>query len=114
MITINTTEDKFIFKINGIHKLWAFESEIKVFKKDIVRVFQSNEEFTFWIGWRMPGTSIPGVITAGTFYKKGKRNFWDVVNKKKTIIVELKDSYYNKLIIEVKDPLEAINLLNSK
>jgi len=114
MVTINTTEDQFIFEINGLHKLWTFQSEIKVSKKDIIKAFQSDEEFTFWIGWRMPGTYLPWVITAGTYYKKGKRNFWDVVNKKNAIIVELKDSYYNKLIIEVKNPLEALNTLNSK
>jgi hypothetical protein len=27
---------------------------------------------------RLPGTSIPGVITAGTFYQEGKGVFWDV------------------------------------
>src|SRR6218665_1149580 len=101
MVTINTTEDQLIFKINGWHQFWSFENKIRVSKDNIVSAFQSGEEFTFWIGWRMPGTSIPGIITAGTYLKKGKRNFWDVMNKKNTIIVQLKDSYFNRLIIEV-------------
>ena len=62
----------------------------------------------------MSGTQLPWVITAGTFIKKGKRNFWDVCNKKNTIIVELKDSYYNKLIIEVENPAMIMNELNRK
>jgi hypothetical protein len=29
-------------------------------------------------GIRTGGTYVPGVITAGTFYKEGERVFWDV------------------------------------
>ncbi len=114
MVTINSTEDQFIFKINGWHQLWSLQNKIEISKENVVKAFQSDEEFKFWIGWRMPGTCIPGIITAGTYIKKGKRNFWDVVNKKNTIIVQLKDSNYDKLIIEVENPQKAIDLLNSK
>ena len=62
----------------------------------------------------MPGTQVPWVITAGTYIKKGKRNFWDVCNKKNAIIVELTDSYYHKLIIEVENPELVMQQLNAK
>ncbi len=39
----------------------------------------------------MPGTSIPGVLTAGTFYHDSKRVFWDVHNPENTVVIELKD-----------------------
>jgi hypothetical protein len=54
------------------------------------------------------------IITAGTYLKNGKRDFWDVCNKQNAIIVEIKDTYYDKLIIEVNNPQETINLLNEK
>ena len=114
MVAIHKTEDQFIFEVQGIHKLWTFNNTIKVSKENVVNAFQSDEEFTLWKGWRMPGTSIPWVINAGTYYKKGKCNFWDVTNKKNTIVVDLQNSPYNRLIIDVENPLEAINLLNSK
>ncbi|WP_394758729.1 hypothetical protein [Flavobacterium sp.] len=114
MVTISTKDNDYVFNINGSHKFWAFKNKIIVPKDKIIRAFQSNEEFTFWKGWRIPGTNLPWIITAGTYIKKGKRNFWDVCNKKNAIIVELKNSNYNKLIIEVENPIEAINLLNAK
>jgi hypothetical protein len=113
MVKVTATEDEFVFDILGSHKLWAFESKIKVKKENLIRAFQSDEEFTYWIGWKMPGTQLPWVITAGSYIKKGKRNFWDVCNKKNAIIVELKNSNYNKLIIEVINPIETMNLLNN-
>ena len=38
-------------------------------------------------GIRLPGTNVPGVITAGTFYQDGKRVFWDVHRPEKTIVI---------------------------
>ena len=38
-------------------------------------------------GIRIPGTNVPGVITAGTFYQDGKRVFWDVHSPEKTIVI---------------------------
>ena len=114
MVAITSEDNEFIFNILGSHKFWALENKIRVPKNKIIRAYQSNDEFTFWIGWKMPGTQLPWVITAGTYIKKGKRNFWDVCNKKNAIIVELKNSYYNKLIIEVENPAMIMNLLNEK
>lgn len=114
MIAIHKTEDQFIFEVQGMHKLWCLKNKIKIPKGNVIKAFQAEQEFPFWKGWRIPGINLPGVLTAGTYYKKGKRNFWDVTNKQKTIVVELKNSRFNKLIIDVENPLEAITLLNSK
>ena len=113
MVKVTATESEFVFDILGSHKFWAFKSQIRVKKEDIVNATQSDKEFGFWIGFKIPGTHLPWVITAGTYIKKGHRNFWDVCNKKNAIIVELKDSNYNKLIIEVENPIETMNLLNN-
>ncbi len=112
MVTINTTEKDIVFEINGWHKLWALKSSITIAKQNIVKAYQSDQFFTFWKGLRLPGTEIPGLITAGSYYKN-EWNFWDVCNKKNTIIVELKDAEYKNLIIEVANPDTAINLLNT-
>jgi len=61
----------------------------------------------------MPGTTFPGVITAGTFYQHGKRVFWDVHNPERTIVIDLKDERYNELIVEVEDPNFAVDLVKA-
>jgi hypothetical protein len=61
----------------------------------------------------MPGTSVPGVIKAGTFYQDGKRVFWDVHHPEKTIVIDLHDERYNQLIVEVEDPQAAVSLIQS-
>lgn len=113
MVAVTENGNEFIFEIKGFHKIWALKSKIIVSKENIIRAYQNENEFTFWKGFRMPGTEIPGLIAAGTFYKKG-RNFWDVINTKKALVVELKDNYYKKLIIEVENPEAAMQVLNTK
>ena len=67
----------------------------------------------WWHGLRIPGTNIPGVITAGTFYQDGKRVFWDVHNPDNTVVIDLHDERYNQLIVEVADPSAAVGLIGT-
>ncbi len=114
MIQITQNENEFIFKVKGIHKIWALRNKIVVQKENIINAYKKEEKRNSWIGWRMPGTYIPWLITAGTFIKNGERHFWDICKPKNSIVVELKNSSFKKLIIEVQNPTESINLLNSK
>lgn len=114
MVTITKEGSNFIFEVKGIHKVLAFKSELTIPATHILDAHRDFEGDSWWIGWRVPGTYIPFLITAGTYYKDGEKNFWDVVNKEKSIVVELKDEQYNRLIIEVEDPVAAIDLLTGK
>ena len=58
----------------------------------------------WWEELRAPGTNIPGVITAGTFYQEGEKVFWDVHDPHKTVVIQLRDEKYSRLVVEVEDP----------
>lgn len=85
MITISKDDNHFIFNINGMHKLWAFKSELTIPFENIINAHQDTESVRGWKGWRAPGTSIPSIITAGTFYKDGKKSFGTFL-KLKTVL----------------------------
>ncbi|TAH44276.1 MAG: hypothetical protein EYC69_00290 [Bacteroidetes bacterium] len=112
MVSITKHEDKFIFEVKGLHKLWAFKSELRIPVSHVSRAHQDFGKAGFWKGWRMPGTHIPYLITAGTFYLDGDKIFWDVVDKEKAIVVDLIDEDYKQLIIEVEDVQEALKLIS--
>lgn len=114
MITISKNNDHFIFNVNGMHKLWAFKSELSIPFENIIHAHQDTESVSGWKGWKAPGISIPSIITAGTFYKDGNKIFWDVSNIENCIIVDLKDEEYKQLIIEVENPKEALQFLNER
>jgi hypothetical protein len=111
MVAISKSENNFIFEVKGLHKLWALKNKITVSVDNIVSVHQNVDPLSIWQGLRFPGTHIPYVFAAGTFYRCGKKVFMDVFRKSKCIIVELKDSNYNQLIINVENPEEAMKTL---
>lgn len=112
MVQITKTQNLLIIDILGFHKLWALKHQLRIPIADFVNAYQNDVEFNEFKGIRF-GTYIPFLITAGTYFWKGKRNFWDVMNKKNTIIIELKNNQYNKLYVEVENPTEILTLLNS-
>jgi len=112
MVAISKQDENFIFTVQGMHKVWALKSQLVIPASDIVRVHRDIDSISWWKGFRF-GTNIPFVLTAGTFFKWGEKNFWDVADKNNCIVVDLKDESYNHLIIEVENPEEAIKLLAS-
>ncbi|MDO7886940.1 hypothetical protein [Hymenobacter cheonanensis] len=115
MVKIEQQDDTVVFVVEGWHKLWALRSELR-----IPQVHIKGARRDAWAsharGLRMPGTHIPGFLKAGTFYLDGffdhKPSFIDVQHDENTIVVDLADEQFNRLIIEVEDPDEAVTLLN--
>lgn len=108
MVNIQIEADQIHFIVKGIHKFFTFKNKITVPKKNLVSVkFDPEEIKGIWKGIRVLGTHVPGVIRAGTYSHAKKFQFWDVTRFGKAIIVELANSKYEKLIIEVDDPITA-------
>jgi hypothetical protein len=94
-----------ILHVQGMDKLWAFKSQLCIPLQNITGVRLDQEVVKEWIhGIRMPGTSLPGVITAGTFYQDGKKVFWDIHHPERAVIISLAHEFYNELVIEVEAP----------
>lgn len=112
MVDLSIVEGKLTLHVRGADKLWAFKSSLEI-PLVHVRGVRADPEAArgWWHGIRMPGTNLPGVITAGTFYQDGKRVFWDVHHAEKTIVIDLHDERYNQLVIEVADPEAAVKLI---
>lgn len=114
MVDLSIQEGKLMLHVRGADKLWAFKSSLEIPLVHIAGVRADPEVARGWYhGIRMPGTNVPGAITAGTFYQDGKRVFWDVHHPEKTIVIDLHDERYNQLIVEVDDPETAVKLVQS-
>ena len=113
MINVTRDGEMIVFDVKGLHKLWALKSRLEIPAVNIRGARRDADALRGWKGWRVPGTYVPGLITAGTFYVDGKRIFWDVSDPDKAVVVELEDEEYNQLIIEVEDPDAVIRLLTS-
>ena len=112
MVDLSIAEGKLTLDVRGADKLWAFKSSLEIPLAHVARVRADPEVARRWYhGIRFPGTNLPGVITAGTFYQDGTRVFWDVHRPENTIVIDLHDERFNQLIVEVADPSAAVSLI---
>jgi hypothetical protein len=114
VVEITVREGQVHLEVKGLDKLWAFKGRLEI---PVAHIRGAHADTTiargWWKGIKAPGTSIPGVIRAGTFYQDGKRVFWDVHDPEKTVVIDLHDERYDQLIVEVADPATTVKLLTA-
>lgn len=114
MVDLSIHEGKLILHVLGADKLWALKSTLEIPVEHITAIRADPEIARGWLhGIRAPGTNIPGVITAGTFYQHGQRIFWDVHHAENTVVLSLRDERYNELIVEVENPQMAVQQISA-
>jgi hypothetical protein len=111
MTNVTVEDEKLVIEVQGWHKLWSLRSRLEVPLEHVSGVRTAADERPG--GIRAPGTHIPGIIAAGTFYQDGKKVFWDVHNPANAIAVDLQDESYSTLIVEVADPRTAMSNIES-
>jgi hypothetical protein len=76
LVDLSVAEGRLTLHVRGADKLWAFKSTLEIPLVHIAGVRADPEVACGgWHGIRLPGTNVPGVITAGTLYQDGKRVF---------------------------------------
>jgi hypothetical protein len=114
MVDLIISGGNLVVHVRGADQLWAFKSSLEIPLVHIANIKADPAiAHGWWHGIRMPGTNVPGVLTAGTFYQDGRRVFWDVHNPDNTVVIELKDGRYQELIVEVADPKAAVELVKA-
>jgi hypothetical protein len=111
MVHFELTDRELIVQVNGLHKLWSLKSELRIDRTHIVGVHTDLAKVESF-GLRFPGTCIPGLIKAGTYIHATGKDFWDVVNRSKSIVIELKDEEYQHLVVEVEDVSDSLKQLS--
>ena len=71
MTSVHIAGDRVTVKVHGLHKLWAFKNSVAFNVRNISDVrFDAGVTVGLYRGLRMPGTHIPGVVVAGTYYRQ--------------------------------------------
>ena len=109
MTELTVEGNQIIVEIKGWHKLFSFKSRLNIPLQHLVGSRPAIGERRG--GFRAPGTYFPGWITAGTFYQRGRRIFWDVCDLNKSIAIDLRDDRYAKVIVEVADLASGLALI---
>ena len=96
---VNDTLD---IQFNTAEKILAIHGSMQIPLSHITQSTGMLLEPT-WIQIRMPGTNLPGIIKAGTYYTNRGKEFWYLTIGNEVLRLELKDESYDRIIIGVKD-----------
>jgi hypothetical protein len=103
---VSIIDSALTIEVQGWDKLWSLTSRLEIPLEHVIDVRPADDVVE---GIRLPGTHVPGVITAGTFVQDDSSVFWDVHDPAKAIALDLRDERYAKLVIEVADPTATID-----
>ncbi len=94
--------DHLVVDVRGTEKAMTLLSRLRIPLMHVQGAEANPEiEHTLWRGWRIPGVHLPGV------------RFYDVHgHRDKTIVIRLRDETYDRLIVEVEDPVEVVTKIN--
>ena len=117
MVELTFGPDSVTFLLRGWSRFWALRSSVVVPLSAIRAVSRAPAGIGrgWWKGWRMPGTHVPGVIVAGSYYRDGAWTFWDVRGSGEwAIVVELaQGAPFDRLVVEVHEPEAEIARLRA-
>lgn len=104
MTNVTIDGDKLRISLEGMDKVWALKAELKLPLAHIRSISIAPPDLKPQ-GLRAPGTSLPGVIYAGTWRGRGTKEFWNVrKNRDKVLVLDLEGADYTRVAIEVDDP----------
>jgi hypothetical protein len=100
-------------QMKGLSILWTLKKALSFPLKNVVGATYDPNAVSLPKGIRSPGLHIPKIMTAGTYFQNGERQFWHVSSGKNTLVIRLKNEKYSQLVIEVTNPKELVSEINS-
>lgn len=109
MNTVNIVGARLIVRPQGLDRLWAFRRKIDIPLTHVRDATVDPEARHERRGLRAPGLAFFGKYV-GTFHRDGERTFWNVSGRGTTIVIELADERFARLILSV-DPAGGVSEL---
>ena len=99
MMNFSIIDNKLRIDLDWYEQLWAFTWD-KTFEIPLTHIENAttNEPPSSWTEIRAPGTFLPGVIKAGTYYTPRGKEFWYVTKDRDYLVLELRDESFKKMI----------------
>ena len=84
-------------------RLWAFHlgPTIEIPVAHICQVSTAKPTME-WYTLRAPGTALPGLFVAGTYYTKRGREFWYMTRNPQFLVLDLTDHYYKRIVLTME------------
>ncbi|MBD2329535.1 hypothetical protein [Alkalinema sp. FACHB-956] len=95
-------DDRLEIHLTGWERLWAFHFSTPI-TIPLSHITQASTEppASSWKELRAPGSFLPGVIKAGTYYTPRGREFWYVTRSTDYLTLELTVEPFQRIVLNV-------------
>ena len=113
MVTVDITPTEVVIRPRGLHRLWTLKREVRIPRRQLKRVeagVAPDARARLSHSLRLPGTSVPWLITAGSYRSRGQWAFWDVVGGgEKAVTLTTEGHRYTELVVDVEEPAATVD-----
>lgn len=103
MVELEITGTTVTVHVTGAHRVLALRERVTFDLSQVTGVGPAEVDLRPpWV--RAPGTFFPGVIAAGTFRGKGRKEFWDTHFGGRGVRIDLAGADFTRLVVDVADP----------
>lgn len=113
-MNLSIIENRLKIELEWYEQLWAFTMN-KTMEIPIgdIELATPEEPMSNWAEIRAPGTFVPGVIKAGTYYTFRGKEFWYVTREKDYLTLILKtENPYKRIILTIDNSNDWVTRIN--
>lgn len=101
--TATLTDTALVVEPQGLDKVWSLTNSLSIPWSHVRGATHDPGMKTEPKGWRGPGLH-SGSKLSGTFHADGERQFWNISGYENTVVIELIDEHFNRIIVSLDDP----------
>lgn len=113
MPTLTLTDSELCIHLHWWEKLSALSGDVRVPLGEVRGATEDDGFAGRALGLRLPGIHIPFVLAAGTFVKQGDRQLVLTQRTLRTIVIELSNNRWARLVIGVDDAHDTAARINA-
>ena len=116
MVELSIIGNEVLFRVVSWYGRWSTRSlrEVRIRRQHIRDVRHEKPSSPIGKGLLNLGCWIPGVMTFGSYQVHRERHFYDVVDWSKVVVVDLQHERFDRLAVQVEDPVAAVGLLKGE
>jgi len=114
MATVEVGAEELSVEMKGMDRVWSLHSRLTIPLAHVsgARVDPEQVRASASEGIKLGGARVGSHLTAGTFRQEGNWVFWDVHHAEQSVIIDLHDEEYARLVVEVDDPAATAVAVN--
>jgi hypothetical protein len=112
MASLRVHQDRLEIHLTSAEKVLSLRRDDIVVPRDDIRSVTITDDPWVWIrGIRAPGAFIPLTLAVGTWKFHGGKDFIVVKNKRPTVIIDIADGEFARVVVSTNRAVELIGLL---